>query len=668
MTPADDAARLRAEIARHNHAYFVDDNPTIDDQSYDALLAELRAIEQAHPDVITPDSPTQRVGGQIRAGFAEVRHPQAMLSLANARDLDALSAWEERVRRLLDAAGVAEAPRYVTEPKIDGLAISLVYRDGVFDRGATRGNGETGEDVTANLRTVRQLPLRMHGDGGPPLVEVRGEVYLPRAAFARLNQERADRGLPVYMNPRNTAAGSLRQLDPAMTATRPLAVWCYGIGALEGIEFGSHHEALEWLRERGFPVNPLTRLHEGFEGVRDECTRIGDMRPELPYEIDGVVVKVDAFQMQRTLGSVGRDPRWAVAFKFPATTRTTKLVDIGINVGRTGALNPFAILHPVEVGGVTVKLATLHNEEDIHRKDVRIGDTVIVQRAGDVIPQVVGPVLDLRTGEERVFHMPERCPACNEPVVKPEGEAQHRCVNPRCPSRGVELIKHFVGRAAMDIEGVGEKLVFRLFELGLVLRPSDLYQLTADQLMALDGFQERSATNVIAAIDRSKQRPFGAVVFGLGIPHVGEVIAQALARHFGSIDALEAAGAEEIAAVEGIGMVIAESVAAWFADPEHAALVDALRHAGVRLELFDEERPRAGGRLDGKTFVITGTLTRPRADIEQLIAAEGGKVAGSVSARTDYLVAGDNAGSKLARATSLGVAVLDEDGFLALLG
>jgi DNA ligase (NAD+) len=667
VTPADDAARLRAEIARHNHAYFVEDNPTIDDQSYDALLARLRAVEQAHPGLITPDSPTQRVGGQIREGFAEVRHPQAMLSLANARDLDQLAAWEERVRRLLEAAGVGEPPRYVTEPKIDGLAISLVYRDGLFERGATRGDGETGEDVTANLRTVRQLPLRMHGDGGPSLIEVRGEVYLPRAAFARLNQERAERNLAVYMNPRNTAAGSLRQLDPAVTATRPLAVWCYGVGAAEGIEFASQHAALDWLRDRGFPVNPLTRLHSSFDGVRDECERIGAMRAELPYEIDGVVVKVDDLAMQRTLGSVGRDPRWAVAFKFPATTRTTKLIDIGINVGRTGALNPFAILHPVEVGGVIVKLATLHNEEDIHRKDVRIGDTVIVQRAGDVIPQVVGPVLDLRTGEERVFHMPERCPACDEPVVKPEGEAQHRCVNPRCPSRGVELIKHFVGRSAMDIEGVGEKLVFRLFELGLVVRPSDLYRLTAAQLLELDGFQERSASNVIAAIDASRTRPFGAVLFGLGIPHVGEVIAQALARHFGSIDALQAAGAEEIAAVEGIGMVIAESVAAWSADPEHAALVDDLRQAGVRLEVSDAERPSAGGLLAGKTFVITGTLIRPRTEVEQLIQAAGGKVTGSVSARTDYVVAGDKPGSKLDRATALGVAVLDEDALLALL-
>ncbi len=444
-------------------------------------------------------------------------------------------------------------------------------------------------------------------------------------------------------------------------------MWCYGIGAVDGIAFGSHHEALAWLRERGFPVNPLTAVHTSFGSVQDECARIGELRPELPYDIDGVVVKVDDLAMQRALGTVGRDPRWAVAFKFPATTRTTKLLDIGINVGRTGALNPYAILEPVEVGGVIVKLATLHNEEDIHRKDVRIGDTVIVQRAGDVIPQVVGPVLELRTGAERIFAMPDRCPACEQPVVKPEGEAQHRCVNPRCPSRGVELVKHFVGRAAMDIEGVGEKLVARLFELGLVVRPSDLYRLTAEDLLGLDGFQERSAANVVAAISASRERPFGAVLFGLGIPHVGGVTAQSLAAHFGSIDALAAAGAEEIAAVDGVGMVIADSIAAWFADPEHAALVADLQQAGVRLALAGDERPPADGALAGKTFVLTGTLAMPRPDAERLIQAQGGKVTGSVSARTDYVVAGDNAGSKLEKATSLGIPILDEAALHALL-
>jgi DNA ligase (NAD+) len=670
--PTARAARLRAELVRHEHAYYVLDQPTVDDATYDALYRELVTIEAEYPELVTPDSPTQRVSGEAAAGFAEVRHLQPMLSLANARDGAELRAFHERVLRLLQADGVDEEPRYVTEPKIDGLAISLLYEDGRFTRGATRGNGVVGEDVTANLRTVRVLPLGFASPGpddGPPprLVEVRGEVYLPRAAFARMNDERVAAGLPVYMNPRNTAAGSLRQLDPRQTASRPLAVWCYGIGAVEGLGFESHYEGLEWLRARGFPVNPLTARHASFDDVVAECERIGAMRADLPYEIDGVVVKVDALAMQRRLGSVGRDPRWAVAFKFPATTRTTKLVDIGVNVGRTGALNPFAVLEPVEVGGVVVKLATLHNEEDIHRKDVRIGDTVIVQRAGDVIPQVVGPVLDARTGDERVFHMPETCPACGQPVVKPEGEVQHRCVNPSCPSRGLEAIKHFVSRGALDIEGLGEQRVWQFWELGLVRTPDALYRLTEEQLVGLDGFQERSAQKLVAAIDASRQRPFGNVLFGLGVPHVGDVTAQAIARHFGSLAALQDASAQDIAEVEGVGPVIAEAVAVWFADPDHQALVAALSEAGVRLELGPDELPAAGGPLEGKTFVITGTLSRARAEIESEIAAAGGKVTGSVSSKTDYVVAGEAAGSKLAKAQKLGVEVLDEAGLAALL-
>ena len=665
--PAARMAELSAQIRGHEHAYFVNDAPTVDDATYDGLLRELRALEEAHPDLVTPDSPTQRVGGGLREGLVEVRHLQPMLSLANARNEEELVAWDERVRKLLAAAGIDEAPRYVTELKIDGLAISLLYRDGKFVRGATRGNGEVGEDVTANLRTVRVLPLVMPDPDPPALGEVRGEGYLPTAAVARLNAERAEPGLAVYMNPRNTAAGSLRQIDPAVSARRPLALWCYAVGAVEGVEFDSHHAALDWLRERQFPVNPQTKIHDSIDGVREECRRVGEERASLPYEIDGVVVKVDALAMQRALGSVGRDPRWAVAFKFPATTRTTKLLDIGVNVGRTGALNPFAILEPVEVGGVIVKLATLHNEENIHLKDVRIGDTVIVQRAGDVIPQVVGPVLELRPDDAQVFRMPERCPACDQPIAKPEGEAQHRCVNPHCPSRGAELLKHFVSRGAMDIEGVGEKLVVRLFELGMVQRPSDLYRLTAEQLLELDGFQERSAANVIASIEKSKERPFGAVLFGLGIPHVGSVNAQLLARHFGSIAALQAASEEDIAAVPGVGMVIAEAVVTWFGDPDHQALVADLQAAGVRLELTEDERPPADGHLTGKTFVLTGTLSAPRGEFEQRIVAAGGKVVGSVSAKTDYVVAGSEAGSKLQKAEQLGVAVLDEQGIEKLL-
>ena len=665
--PAARIAELRTQIRAHDHAYYVNDAPTADDATYDQLLRELRELEAAQPDLVTSDSPTQRVAGGLREGLVEVRHLQPMLSLANARNDDELLAWDERVRKRLVAAGIDEPPRYVTELKIDGLAISLLYRDGRFVRGATRGNGEVGEDVTANLRTVRVLPLVLPGPDPPALVEVRGEMYLPTAAFARLNTDRAEQGLPVYMNPRNTAAGSLRQLDPAVSARRPLALWCYAVGALEGVAFDSHHAALDWLRERTFPINPQTRLHGSIESVGDECRRVGAERGSLPYEIDGVVVKVDSFAMQRALGAVGRDPRWAVAFKFPATTRTTKLLDIGVNVGRTGALNPYAILEPVEVGGVIVRLATLHNEEDIHRKDVRIGDTVIVQRAGDVIPQVVGPVLELRPADARIFTMPERCPACDEAIAKPEGEAQHRCVNPRCPSRGVELIKHFVARGALDIEGVGEKLVGRLFEFGLIQWPSDLYRLTVEDLLPLDGFQERSAANVIASLEASKQRPFGAVLFGLGIPHVGSVIARSLARHFGSLAALQAAAAEDIAAVPGVGMVIAEAVVTWFGDPDHQALAADLAAAGVRLELSEDERPPADGHLTGKTFVLTGTLSVPRGEVERRIVEAGGTMLGSVSAKTDYVVAGAAAGSKLAKASKLGVELLDEAALEALL-
>ena len=657
--PGERAATLREQIRSHDRAYYVLDQPTVDDATYDGLIRELRAIEEADPTLVTPDSPTQRLGGAVQGGFTEVRHLKPMLSLANARDPDELQAWDDRVRRLLEQAGIADQPQYVTEPKIDGLAISLLYRDGLFERGATRGNGEVGEDVTANLRTIRSLPLVIDDPSPPALLEVRGEVYLPRAAFDRLNEERAAQGLAVYMNPRNTAAGSLRQLDPAITATRPLALWCYAVGALDGVAFESHHGALGWLRDRGFPVNPRTAVHPDIAAVQEECRQVGETRATLPYEIDGVVVKVDSLPAQRALGAVGRDPRWAVAFKFPATTRTTRLIDIGINVGRTGALNPYAILEPVEVGGVIVKLATLHNEEDIHRKDVRIGDTVIIQRAGDVIPQVVGPVLELRDGTERIFRMPERCPACDEPISKPEGEAQHRCVNAACPSRGAELLKHFVSRGALDIEGVGEKLVVRLFELGLVARPSDLYRLRVDDLLPLEGFQERLAANVIASIAASRERPFANVMFGLGIPHVGFVTAQSLARHFGSIDALAAATAEEMATVDGIGMVIAEAVAGWFAADEHVELITELRAAGVRLELAPDERPREGP-LTGKSFVLTGTLTVPRADVERRIEGYGGKVVGSVSAKTDYVVVGEAAGSKRATAEKLAVAILDE--------
>ncbi|HEY1479836.1 MAG TPA: NAD-dependent DNA ligase LigA, partial [Gaiellales bacterium] len=566
--PAERAAWLRRELERHNRLYHVEDAPEIDDAAYDALFRELVALEEGDPSLRTTDSPTQRVGAVATSGFAEVRHLQPMLSLANARNPDELLAWDQRVRRGLEAAGRDPAIRYVTEPKIDGLAISLVYRDGVLERGATRGDGIVGEDVTANLRTVRTVPLRLElaeGETPPPLVEVRGEIYLPIAAFARLNEERAAQGLATFMNPRNSAAGSLRQRDSAQTASRPLALWCYAIGTRDGLELGSHSEALAWLSAHGFRTNPLTAHHETIESVVSATDALGEQRAMLDYDIDGVVVKVDDYAEQEILGVVARDPRWAIAFKFPPTTVVTRLLDIGINVGRTGNLNPFAMLEPVVVGGVVVKLATLHNEDDILRKDIRIGDHVVVQRAGDVIPQVVGPLTARRTGHEKVFAMPADCPACGTPVVRDEGEVRHRCPNPDCPSRGLEALRHYVSRGALDIEGVGEKLVARFWELGLARRPSDLYKLTAEDLLPLEGFGETSAENAIASIDASRKQPFSRVLFGLGIPHVGFVTAEALARQLGSMDALRNAGLLEIEVAEGVGPVIADAVAAWFA-------------------------------------------------------------------------------------------------------
>jgi DNA ligase (NAD+) len=592
-----------------------------------------------------------------------------MLSLANARDDDELLAWEQRLRKLLAEAGLEGEPDFVVEPKIDGLALSIVYRDGLLERAVTRGDGDKGEDVTANVRTIRAVPLSLDDPSPPHLLEVRGEVYLPVEAFRRLNEERLDQGLPVYMNPRNTAAGSLRQQDPTVTASRPLAFWAYALGAHEGIAFDAHHAALAWLGERGFPVNPRIAVVHGIDAVREACHAIERDREALGYDIDGAVVKVDALALQAALGAVGRDPRWAIAFKFPPTTRTTKLLAIEINVGRTGALNPFAELEPVEVGGVVVRHATLHNEEDINRKDIRVGDTVIVQRAGDVIPQVIGPVLEDRTGRERPFAMPADCPACGEPIVKDEEVAKHFCVNPRCPSRDVEGIRHFVSRSAVDIDGIGDKLVERLYELGLVQRPSDLYRLTVDDLLPLEGFQETSANNTIAAIAASRARPFGNVLFGLGIPHVGLITAQAIARAFGSMERLLEAGAEEIAEVDGVGPVIAEAVAGWCADPERQAEVAALRAAGVTLELSQDELPVESGPLSGMTIVVTGTLEGfSRDEAKAAIERLGGKTTDSVSKKTSYVVVGASPGSKVAKAEKAGVPILDEAGFRALLG
>jgi DNA ligase (NAD+) len=645
------AAELRAAIDEANHRYHVLDRPSIADSEYDALMRELQQLEADSPQLVTPDSPTQRVGAPPSSQFAPVRHPQPMLSLANARNVDELRAWAERLERLLDG----DRFQLVTEPKIDGLAISLLYENGLLVRGATRGDGVTGEDVTPNLRTVRTIPLRIPHTG---MLEVRGEVYLPLSGFEQVNRERAEAGLPTFMNPRNSAAGSLRQQDSGITARRPLAIFTYQIGAADALPVESHWEALEWLREQGFRVSEHVELHDQVDSAVAAAQAWEGRRGDLDYDIDGCVVKVSSFAQQRRLGAVNRDPRWAIAFKFAPTTALTKLIRIGINVGRTGALNPYAVLEPVLVGGVTVSLATLHNEEDINRTDIRDGDTVIVQRAGDVIPQVVGPHLQEGVKRGPPWRMPERCPACDTPVVKPEGEVMHRCPNRACPAKGYQWLKHFVSRGAMDIDGVGEKLVMRLLEQGLVTRPQDLYRLTVDDLLPLEGFQQRSAENVVSSIEASKSRPFGRVLFALGIPHVGDVNAQLLADEFGSIEALAQAAPDEIAAVEGVGPVIAESVSSWFLDEEHAEVVRALGGTGVQMTGPRRERA-VDGPLAGKVVVVTGAIEgHTRDSIRDHLTSMGAKVTDSVSKKTDLLIAGEGGGSKREKAEQLGVPVV----------
>jgi DNA ligase (NAD+) len=665
------AAELRRLIEHHNRLYYVLDAPEIGDDEYDALIDDLRALEAERPELRTPDSPTQRVGGTPLERFAPVRHLQPMLSLANARSEEELRAWLERSERFLEREGVEEAEiHFVTEPKIDGLAISLVYEDGVLVRGATRGDGEVGEDVTQNLRTVKAIPLRV--DDAPPVLEVRGEIYLPRAAFARLNEERAAAGEPTFANPRNSAAGSIRQLDPALAAARPLSMWAYSIGAVEAIEFDTHFESLAWLRERGFPVSPGVERHDTLDGVIRACQGWEERREGLDFEIDGVVVKVDELELQRRLGVVGREPRGAIAWKFPPMTATTTLRRVAWNVGRTGHMVPFAELEPVQVSGVTVKLATLHNEEDIARKDVREGDEVIVTRAGDVIPRVVSPTAKAQANPDRaeVPGPPERCPSCGTPTVKPEGGVWTICPNRAgCPGQLFQTVKQFVSRGAMDIEGLGEERVLQLLREGLIDGVAGIYDLTEERLVGLEGFGELSARNLVEAVERSKLQPFHRLLFGLGIAGIGGVNARGLARHFRTIDALLDATPERIEEVPGMGPILATQIAEALAQPEMRGLIERLRAHGLRLEEEGPAPEEREGPLKGKTLVLTGTLPNlSREDAAARIEAAGGKVTNSVSKKTDYLVAGADPGSKLAKAEQLGTEILDEDGLLALLG
>ena len=663
------AAELRRELAEHNRRYYVLDDPVIGDDEYDALLDELRAIEAERPELRTPDSPTQRVGAPPLERFQQVEHAEPMLSLGNARNEEELRAWETRVRNHLKRLDITASQfSYTTEPKIDGLAISLTYEDGVLVRGATRGDGRVGEEVTQNLRTIGAIPLRI--DDAPALLEVRGEVYLPIADFKTLNERRAQAGEPTFANPRNSAAGSIRQLDPNLAAERPLSIWCYAIGAAPGLDLASHSEEVEWLAERGFKVNPDTGHHEGIESTVKRCRWWEERREELDYEIDGVVVKIDERALWRELGVVGREPRWAIAWKFPPTTATTQLRKVVWNVGRTGHLVPFAMLEPVHVGGVTVSTATLHNEEDLARKDVRVGDEVVVMRAGDVIPQVVSPLVQRRPKGTRRVKPPKECPACGTPTVKPEDSVFTICPNRAgCPGQSFQHVKHFVSKGAMDIDGLGEKQAMRFLQEGLIADVADIYELGEEQLAGLEGFGEVSARNLVAAIDDSRSRPFKRVLYALGLPGVGYVTAEALADHFGSIDELHAADPERIEEVDGVGPIMAVQIAESLADERTWELVEKLRAKGLRLEQDPSERRAAGGPLENKTLVLTGTLPElTREEAAALIKSAGGKVTNSVSKKTDYVVAGESPGSKLAKAEQLGVEVLDEAELRALLG
>jgi DNA ligase (NAD+) len=742
---------LRSQIAYHDYRYYVLDSPEISDAEYDELMRELRRLEEQHPELITPDSPTQRVSGQPVEAFGIVEHRVPLLSLANAFSEEDLRAWHRRASNLLEN----ERFDMVCEPKIDGLAVALVYENGSFVQGATRGDGLRGENITQNLRTIRSVPLTVREKGMPRRFEVRGEAYMTRHGFERLNHRRASKGQPLFANPRNAAAGSVRQLDSSVTRRRRLDIFVYQLGWSDGPTPESHWEAMQWLGSLGFKINRHAKRFHSLDEVARYCQEWVEKRESLDYDIDGIVVKIDDIGLQRTLGFVGREPRWAVAYKFPPTQATTRLLDIRVNVGRTGSLNPYAVLEPVRISGATVKLATLHNEDDIRRKDIRIGDVVIVQRAGEVIPQVVGPVVSQRTGQERVYSTPEKCPVCGTPVVRPEGEAMSYCPNRACPAQAFRLLTHFVSRGAMDIDGVGESLCMALLKEGLVEDPADLYFLTKEQLqrtkqqvegvissvreavaateklgkaqlavlkrltvevlsdpakvsavaakysltperllvlrdrvdealppvlkavgvsqnlawehvLTLEKLGDESIPNILNSINGGKERPLGRLVFALGIRHVGSEMAEVLAGHFGSLDALAGAGVEELSAIPTVGPKIAESVNAWFQDESNRRLIEKLRRASVRLEA--EAEAAREGPLSGLSFVVTGTLSRwSRNEAEGLIKGLGGAAGSSVTKKTDYVVVGESPGSKLQKAQQYGIKLLSEEEFVQFL-
>ena len=652
---------LRSQLNYHNQRYYVLDSPEVSDAEYDALLNELRAIEAEFPELITPDSPTQRVGAAPVATFGVVEHRNPLLSLANAFSEADLQAWQRRASERLERDDFV----LTSEPKIDGLAVSLVYEGGKFVQGATRGDGRHGENITANLRTIKSIPLALTGQP-PERFEVRGEVYMTKSGFEAMNLERAARGEPVYANPRNSAAGSVRQLDPKVTAGRPLAIFVYQLGWCDGSSPQEHFEILAWLSAMGFRTNPDAALHPSLSSAFERVGWWGKQREQLDYDIDGVVLKINDTRMWDRLGAVGREPRWATAFKFPPQQVHTKLRNIEVNIGRTGVLTPFAILEPVNVGGAMVGMATLHNEGDIRRKDIRIGDTVIVQRAGEVIPQVVAPVVSLRTGDEREFVMPERCPSCETPLSRDEGEAALYCPNAECPAQQVRLLEHFASRGAMDIEGLGERMAYVLFQEGLVKGVADIYQLTVEQLAALERMGEKSATRLVEGIVASRERPLLNVIFALGIRHIGYENARVLADHFGDLEAVLDATVEALQEVEGIGPVVAASVVAWGSRETNRETVARLKAAGVRMTEERVEKPP--GPLVGLTLVVTGRLeTMSRMEAEDRIREAGGKVGSAVAKSTTALVVGADGGTKLAKAEKLGVRMFTEEEFLAVL-
>jgi DNA ligase (NAD+) len=657
-------AQLREQLHYHNYRYYVLDEPEISDAEFDRLMQELIALEEEYPELVTPDSPTQRVGAQPSTKFETVAHRLPMLSLENAFSSDAAREFDQRLKRFLRTS---EEFEYVTEPKLDGCAVELVYEDGYLVVGSTRGDGYRGENVTQNLKTIHTIPLvlQKQGKSFPPRVEGRGEVYIELEDFKRLNLEREKQGEPAFANPRNAAAGSLRQLDSSITATRPLNIYCYGVGEVPGDDFTSHGEILQHLKTWGLRVNPLIEVHQGIEAAIDYHQRLAQKRHELPYEIDGVVIKVNSLATQARLGTKTRSPRWALAYKFTATQATTRVIKIGVNVGRTGAVTPTALMEPVEVGGVTVSRATLHNEDEVVRKDVRQGDWVLIQRAGDVIPEVVKVITSRRTGAEIPFQMPTQCPVCGSRLVRPAGEAITRCPNPDCVAQLKRSIRHFVSKGAMDIDGLGEKIIDQLVDNGLIQDIGDLYNLKVEELIPLERFAEKSAQNIVSAIQGSKEPTLGRFIYALGIRYVGEATANLLVQHFHSLEALREANMEELLQVEGVGPQVAAGIRDYFSNDKVSQLLDKLKQAGLTLQTA--ARP-ALTPLAGKTFVFTGGLEHfSREEAKALVVARGGKVGSSVSSKTDYVVVGAEPGSKYTKAQDLKVTILDEAAFKELL-